>query len=240
MALTVFFTADDLGLDRSINDAIFHSHQNGALSEAGLMMGQPGTVEAVERMRDFPNLKTGLHLHLCDSVPLTISHWPWKNSPARAGIALSWDRRARARAREEIRRQWDAYRETGLACHFLNSHHHLHAHPVVFDMIGEIILNQNPLRLRLGELRFFEGKPDSLSNRILGAMYRRCRAQWTGPTPHVTWGLDRTFRMNAREIRKVIGNSVVAGQTHEFIFHPRSAPNDADTRALIELKEERE
>jgi hypothetical protein len=49
------------------------------------------------------------------------------------------------------------------------------------------------------------------------------------------WGIDRTFAMNADEIRSVI--PALGDGLHEFIFHPRGLDSDADTRCLMDLGE---
>ena len=41
--------------------------------------------------------------------------------------------------REEVRAQWEMFRETGLTCAFVNSHHHLHAHPFVYQVLLDVL-----------------------------------------------------------------------------------------------------
>ena len=73
------FIADDFGLDETTNRAILHAHLKGALHGAALMMGQPGTADAVVMARDHPTLRIGLHWHFNDSRPLLRTTWPWRN-----------------------------------------------------------------------------------------------------------------------------------------------------------------
>ena len=103
------------------------------------MVGQPGTADAVRVARDNPGLRVGWHLHLDNSQPVTCAAWPWGNSYRRAGWAIGLSPRARQLMREEVRAQWELFRETGLTCAFVNSHHHLHAHPFVYQILLDVV-----------------------------------------------------------------------------------------------------
>jgi len=159
----VFFIADDFGLGADINRATVHAHNHGALQGAGLMMGQRATDEAVRMARDNPSLQIGWHLHLCDSQPVTRSTWTWDSAYARAGwtIGLSWS--AWRLMRNEIAAQWELFRATQLPCAFVNSHHHLHAHPFVYAALLEVLQLQFNGWLRIGEPRFFSHTKNGVS-----------------------------------------------------------------------------
>src|SRR5208282_3200020 len=131
----VFFIADDFGMNAEVNRAVVEAHRRGVLQGASLMVGQPGTADAVRAAQDNPGLRVGWHLHLDNSQPVTCAAWPWGDSYRRAGWAIGLSRRARWLMREEVRAQWEGFRATGLACAFVNSHHHLHAHPFVYQIL---------------------------------------------------------------------------------------------------------
>lgn len=133
------FVADDFGLNAGINGAVLRAHREGALTGASLMMGQPGTAEAVEMARSLPTLDIGWHLHLCDSKPLTMPSWPWDRSPVRAGVQMVLLPSCRRRVRREIAHQWQAFLRTGLPCRFVNAHHHLHLHPWVARELCRVV-----------------------------------------------------------------------------------------------------
>ena len=230
------FIADDFGLDAAVNEAILEGHHHGALTGASLMMGQPGTDDAVAAAGSFPGLEIGWHLHLCDSRPLTLKTWPWGNSPVRAGFSLALTPGCRRRIRSEIEAQWNAFRQTGLPCRFINTHHHLHLHPWVFRILMETVGSVPDAWFRGGSFRTF-GTDENLTaalTRRIGAL-RASAGSTAGflPTPATVWGLDRVCGMSAREINAV-ASSLPAG-LHEFMFHPRSVNSDADLAALWEL-----
>lgn len=234
MAKEVIFIADDFGMSDEINDAILQAHLSGQLTGASLMMAQPGTEAAISLARENRSLQIGWHLHLNDSFPATTDRWPWGASPTRAGIAIGLSRRARELARREIARQWELFTATGFACRFINSHHHLHAHPFVYRTMRDIVGPQFDGWIRLGAPRAFRATPFSLPWLALGAAYHRHRRRLSAwRSPDTLWGVDRSFHMDAREVEVAV--AALPDGFHEFLFHPRTR-SCPDTLCLQQLK----
>jgi YdjC-like protein len=234
MKKEVILVADDFGLNAKINEAILHSHLSGNLHAASLMMAQPGTGEAVEMARSHPQFQIGWHLHLNDSFPATVDRWPWGSSPARAGLSISLSQSSLALMRREVARQWELFQETCLPCRFINSHHHLHAHPAVYEAMVETVGPDFKGWIRLGRVRFFPPAFPWLSPSLLvDAFLRRQRKLSIWPSPDTLWGLDRLFAMKAHEIRSAL--PALPDGFHEFLFHPRTL-SCPDTQCLLELK----
>ncbi len=234
MAKEVIFVADDFGMSAAINDAILHTHSSGQLNAAALMMAQPATDAAVEMARENPSLQVGWHLHLNNSLPATTDRWPWGNSPTRAGFAIGLSSRARELMRREVAAQWELFQRTGLPCRFINSHHHLHAHPFVYGALVDIVGPQFEGWIRLGQARMFDRRPPALW-RALDFTYlasRRKSSPWR--STDTLWGVDRTFRMDAVEVRATL--ATLPDGFHEFLFHPR-ARTCPDTLCLLHLRE---
>jgi hypothetical protein len=231
----VFFIADDFGMTTDVNRAVVEAHRHGVLHGASLMVGQPGTADAVRAVQDNPGLRVGWHLHLDSSQPVTCAAWPWGDSYRRAGWAIGLSRSARQLMREEVRAQWEKFRETGLTCAFVNSHHHLHAHPFVYQVLLDVLKPSFDGWLRLGKPCFFSPNLDAIwmgpadwlwmAQRRRSCPYRSC---------DTLWGLGRTFRMQSGEVTRAI--KTLGDGFHEFYFHPRSMNNDADLQCLLELK----
>jgi predicted glycoside hydrolase/deacetylase ChbG (UPF0249 family) len=229
-AREVFFTADDFGLNDAVNRAVLRAHTEGALRGASLMVGQPGAEEAVRIARETPTLQVGWHLHLCQSRPLTCRAWPWGDSPARAGWAIGLSAGARALMRRELRAQWELFGASGLACAFVNSHHHLHAHPFVYRELLQVLAGQPAGWLRLGTPRRFSNPARQPGHWFWERRRRSCRL----PTSRTLWGSDRLYCMRASEVLAAM--AALDNGLHEFMFHPRATENDADLQALIELR----
>jgi predicted glycoside hydrolase/deacetylase ChbG (UPF0249 family) len=233
MGKEVIFVADDFGMNGEINEAIMHAHTSGHLTGAALMMAQPATVDAVARARSLPSLQVGWHLHLADSVPATGDRWPWGASPARAGFSIAFSRGAHELMRQEVTRQWELFQATGLECRFINSHHHLHAHPLVYRTVLDVVGTQFQGWVRLGRPRAFRPAPVTPLWSVMEGLYlerRRRLSAWR--STDTLWGLDRTFQMKAREVRAAIAR--LPDGFHEFLFHPRSL-SCPDTLCLLEL-----
>jgi len=199
------------------------------------MMGQRATEDAVRQALDHPGLQVGWHLHLNNSQPVTCPAWPWARSYKRAAWAIGLSPRARKLMREEVRAQWELFCATGLPCAFVNSHHHLHAHPFVYQALLDVLPSPFDGWIRLGKPRFFSPNWDAIWMGVADPLWmeqrrRRCPFRCSD----TLWGLGRLYHMQAREVTNA-AQQLGAG-LHEFYFHPRAIENDADTRCLLELK----
>lgn len=234
-AKRVMFIADDFGASSQVNEAIVHAHQHGVLHGASLMMGQAATVAAVELARRHPGLQIGWHVHLNDSRPCTRTTWPWGRSPALAGVALGFFPWWRNLARQEMQHQWQMFLDTGLPCHFVNVHHHLHMHPFVQRTLVALLAPDFKGWLRWGQPCFFgqgwQARGYQMLARVLLSGHRK---RLPFPLSTTLWGIDRTFAMQAFEVANVI-NGLGTG-LHEFLFHPGLGDSDADSRCLFALR----
>jgi hypothetical protein len=234
MAKELIYVADDFGMSDEINDAIYHTHVSGQLNAAALMMAQPATEAAVGLAHSCPSLQIGWHLHVNDSVPATIDHWPWGASPVRAGFSIGFGAKAYDLMRREVARQWELFQATGLECRFVNSHHHLHAHPFVYRAMVDVVGPGFSGWIRLGKPQGFGTTARSLLWSTLGSTYlerRRRLSPWRATD--TLWGLDRIFHMNAGEIEAT--RAALPDGFHEFLFHPRTR-SCPDSLCLLQLK----
>ncbi|MGH8149847.1 MAG: hopanoid biosynthesis-associated protein HpnK [Steroidobacteraceae bacterium] len=140
-------TADDFGLDESVNEAVEQAARAGTLTAASLMVAAPAAADAVRHARMLPQLSVGLHVTLADGrarlppreIPrLVDADGRFADHLARDGwryFALPEVRRQLAR---EVRAQFEAFAATGLALDHVNVHKHLHLHPTVLALLIEI------------------------------------------------------------------------------------------------------
>jgi hopanoid biosynthesis associated protein HpnK len=151
-------TADDFGLDESVNDAVEQAARAGTLTAASLMVAAPAAADAVRRARALPQLHVGLHLTLADGR----AHLPAREIPrlvdadGRFGDRLALDGlryfalpAVRRELRAEIRAQFAAFARTGLKLDHLNAHKHLHLHPTVLGLVLEIGLEYGLTAVRV-------------------------------------------------------------------------------------------
>lgn len=134
--------ADDLGRTRGINEGILQAHREGVVTSATLMVNYPAAREVRDLLRKAPDLGVGLHVALTGG-PLAL---PADRIPslygARGRAADKPDGLAGASVTEvlaEARVQLDRFRELlGREPTHIDSHHHSHRLPVVFEALTTI------------------------------------------------------------------------------------------------------
>ena len=168
-------TADDFGLSSSANQAIIQAHRDGILTCASLMVNEPGFEEAVALARQNPGLGVGLHLTLLDGhSTLSRSEIPglvnerreFTGSPFNAGcryVLFPW---LKTQLRAEIKAQFAKFRATGLPIDHVNSHHHFHAHPVIFQIVIGLVREFEIPHMRL---TFEPALPALAQRRVAGS-----------------------------------------------------------------------
>jgi chitin disaccharide deacetylase len=150
--------ADDFGLNAATNEAIIRGHREGILTSASLMMNEPGFEQALQMARENPRLGVGLHLtFLCGHSTLPREKIPglvndkqeFDCNPARLGFKYFFRRELKEQLRAEMLAQFERFRSTGLSLDHVDSHHHLHAHPVIFKLLIESAEDLGIKHLRL-------------------------------------------------------------------------------------------
>jgi hopanoid biosynthesis associated protein HpnK len=139
-------TGDDFGISTEVNEAIEEAHRQGILTTASLMVGAGAAIEAIDRARRLPLLRVGLHLVVVDG-PYVLPAGPipdfsgtesHSNHLVRAGIRFFFSRKARRQLEAEIRAQFQAFHDTRLVLDHVNSHHHMHLHPTVLNILLKV------------------------------------------------------------------------------------------------------
>lgn len=144
---SIILTGDDFGLARPVNEAIVRAHKRGTLTAASLMVGAAFAEDAVERARQCPSLKVGLHLVLVEgrsilpngAIPnLVNDRKEFSNRLVHTGFKYFFHPGIRRQLEDEIRAQFEAFKDTGLALDHVNAHNHLHLHPTVLSLIVKV------------------------------------------------------------------------------------------------------
>lgn len=135
--------ADDLGRSSSVNQAITEAHDRGIVTAASLMAGGEAFQEAIQIALERNRLSVGLHVTLCDGRSvLPPSRIPdlvgpdghFEKSPLVAGLRFSKPN-ILSQIEAEIEAQFDRLEEAGIIPTHVDGHHHLHMHPVIFEVI---------------------------------------------------------------------------------------------------------
>ncbi|HLY58310.1 MAG TPA: hopanoid biosynthesis-associated protein HpnK, partial [Stellaceae bacterium] len=140
----VILSADDFGLDLSVNEAVEHAYRDGVLTSASLMVGEEAAEDAVARARRLPGLAVGLHVVLADGRPVS----PAESVPDLVDSSGRFPREMvtqafrfflssgiRRQLEREISAQFEAFAATGLLLDHVNAHKHFHLHPTIASLI---------------------------------------------------------------------------------------------------------
>jgi hopanoid biosynthesis associated protein HpnK len=232
--------ADDFGKSSSVNLAIAEAHDRGILTAASLMAGGAAFEEAVEIARKRRGLSVGLHVTLCDGkavlpsteVPgLVDFRGRFEKSPSRA-----WMKYYRAgllgQLDREIGAQFDRLEKAGVRPTHIDSHHHLHMHPAIFELLCGHALQRGVRWVRIPReplshvLRFSSPGRGAMPFvewavfAVLGKMHeKKAREHGLGFVDAV-YGLARTGRCDERYLLHIFGH--MRGSL-EIFTHPDTA-----------------
>jgi chitin disaccharide deacetylase len=156
---------DDFGFSVGVNQAIVQAHTDGILTSTSLMVSAAQADMAIALAKQHPTLGVGLHLVLvCGRSVLPPAQIPhlvdgsgnFSNNPAQAGLKYQFSKAARRELRLEIRAQLEKFQESGLPMSHVDGHLHLHAHPVVLNILIDLApeFGIRVIRLPFEELDF--------------------------------------------------------------------------------------
>jgi hypothetical protein len=137
---------DDVGLTSSVNQAVSAVHGWNMVTALSLAAGGAAFGEAVKMVERRPHLSAGLHVMLSDG-PSVLPHSAipglvrpdghFRKSPLLAGLCYWLHRRTlKGQIEAEVEAQFDRFEKSGLHPTHVDCHHHLHMHPVIFDVIA--------------------------------------------------------------------------------------------------------
>ncbi len=214
-------TADDFGMNHEVNEAIERDHQAGLLTQASLMVNEPGADEAVRIARRNPKLCVGLHLTLCHGSATRISRLTdasgnLEPSPVRAGLRYFFNAHLRDELAHEINAQFARFLDLGFAPGYWDGHTHLHLHPTVFDLTLPVAHDLGFRAVRLVRERGNRPVPlvfQWLSRRAIPPL----RARGIQFADRI-FGLRRTGRMDTRYFENTIRK--LPRGVSEIYYHP--------------------
>lgn len=135
--MKVLFNADDFGLSKGVTDGIIKSHLFGTVGATTLMMNGESVDYAVNRAKQNPTLDVGVHLVLTTGRPIlaNVPQLTQENGDFKFSNT-SFDEKINIKQVEkEWRAQIEAFIETGLPLHHIDSHHHVHGWPMFRDVM---------------------------------------------------------------------------------------------------------
>jgi hopanoid biosynthesis associated protein HpnK len=254
----LIINADDFGLSPGANRAIIRAWREGILTGASLMAGGNAFAEAVALARENPGLQVGLHLTLVQGrAVLSYEKFPsivdgagnFTNDPVHAGMRYFFVKSLRRQLYREIEAQIVKFRETGLPLSHVDGHLNIHMHPVVFDILCELMPKHGVTSFRLSRERL--GVDLSLAPRrflgkaadafIFSRLAARCRPELDrrgiGYAAEVK-GLLNSGQMTEAYLLKAL--DVIQEGVTEIYFHPGCHPDDELVRRMPDYRHEEE
>ena len=144
---TAIITADDFGVSIEVNAAVEQAHREGILTVTSLMVTGVAAADAVERARRTPTLGVGLHIALAETPPalppeqihdLVDANGKFRIESLPVALALVGKASVRRQLEAEIEAQFALFEATGLPLDHVNSHKHMHLHPVIASTVLKV------------------------------------------------------------------------------------------------------
>ncbi|MGH9409013.1 MAG: ChbG/HpnK family deacetylase [Vicinamibacterales bacterium] len=157
-ALTVVLTADDFGLDQTVNAAIATAMSAEWVTHGSLLANMPHAAEACElARRSAAHERIGLHLNLSQGVPMSE---PMRASSTfcRDGVFLPVEKFPRYRflstadrdaVSQELRAQLGVMKRLGIKPSHLDSHNDVHLAPSIARLVVDVARAEGVPRVRI-------------------------------------------------------------------------------------------
>ncbi len=136
--LNIIINADDAGISREINDAIFDLMSRRQLRSTTLLANGPELADALARIPDFPDCSFGVHLNLTQFKPMTDTPGlaPLLDGEGCFNSDIIRRMRTSSAVSQAVYEEWcaqiDRIRDAGVAISHLDSHQHIHTCPALF------------------------------------------------------------------------------------------------------------
>lgn len=253
--------ADDFGLTRGVNRAIFEAHARGIVTSTTLMANSVAFEEAVQLAKSDDGWSVGCHVVLLDGQPLcesprVSSLVQGKNDRVfRDGIAGFAARALTARidseqVEAETTAQIRKLQLHGVKVSHLDSHKHTHMFPAALEGILSaartcgITAIRNPFEVvaanfARAQRRLWKRYAQVKTLRGLAGGFRRAVTKAGLRTPDGTLGIVATGHLNGDLFQRIADN--MPEGTWEFVCHPGYVDSDLDgirTRLRAQRAEE--
>ncbi len=168
----IILTADDLGINKETNKAIEEAYKKGTLTSACIMTNMDCFVDALQVIKNCPNLDIGIHLNIIEGYallkeknPLCDKSGKFNNSYLKI-LLNSHNKKYMEYIEKEFTLQIEKLLKIGLKPSFINSHVHTHAIPEVFKLTCELARKYNIKAIRTQDEIFYIA-PDKNHFKIL-------------------------------------------------------------------------
>ena len=241
-AKRVIVNADDFGFSSAVTEGIIRAHREGIVTSTTLAANMPGAADAVERLKDLPDLGVGVHLNISQGPPLSDRGQRLAGEDGQMNLTATGVIRTaafRPWLRSVIEAEFDAQirwvLDHGVRPTHLDSHRHCHGYGPIFRRVVRLASRYDiPFIRRHREVLTGDSWPPApakqrRTQRILN-MLGRSQPRRAGDRLATTgtWGVAHTGLIDAAWLIEAAGQ-VPAGIT-EIMTHP-GCPDSAPTSA---------
>lgn len=133
----VVVNADDLGLSREINEGILMGMEKGVVSDASLMSEAPCAGDALDRLKASGIGHVGIHVNIDEQIGWSS---PGKERFSRNDLmSMLGKGDFLAVCRGRVRSQIEKVTHAGLFPTHIDTHHHVHGFPPIFNLILDLM-----------------------------------------------------------------------------------------------------
>ncbi|MGC9194642.1 MAG: hopanoid biosynthesis-associated protein HpnK [Syntrophobacteraceae bacterium] len=237
---------DDFGISQEVNEAVIFAFRHGILTSTSLMVSGEAFEQAVALAKESPGLAVGLHVTCASGRPVLpparLTHVVGKEGcfpadPGLAGLNYFFSRAARKEITKEIAAQFENFARSGLEFSHVDSHCHLHVHPVVLDAMVEIAQSYGIKRIRVPADNFFSALPFLRSSvksgayaiifKLLTQRMKRILPPRGFIFPKTVYGNLLSGKMSLQYVLWLLDN--LQEGTSELYLHP-AMPREADRK----------
>jgi predicted glycoside hydrolase/deacetylase ChbG (UPF0249 family) len=131
----LIINADDFGISTEVNRGIFTAYEKGVITDSSLLIKGEYSQEAITMIKENPEFPVGIHIAL---DPLLGWESPGKEKFTRQGLhQIMNESTFLTKIEQEIHEQIEAFLDTGLIPSHIDTHHHVHGFPQIFETLVE-------------------------------------------------------------------------------------------------------
>jgi len=151
-ACFLIINADDLGISPEVNRGIFMAYEKGVITDASLLIKGPYVQQALKMIKKKPSFQVGIHI---DLDPLL----GWKSPgierlPRRKLLEMMNEPDFIKQLKKEIDNQMTAFLKEELIPSHIDTHHHVHGFPKIFELLVEAMGRHNIKAIRFSKDRY--------------------------------------------------------------------------------------
>lgn len=148
----LIINADDLGLSPEVNRGILTAYEHGVVTDSSLLIKGACSQEAITMLRKNPQFPVGIHI---DLDPLLGWESPGKEQFSRQELhQLMNESTFVKKMQHEIYEQIEAFFSTGLIPSHIDTHHHVHGFPQIFEPLIEAMDRYDIKAIRFSKIGY--------------------------------------------------------------------------------------